>query len=245
MAAAQFSLLTLLGLRQDHYFLDVGCGSLRAGRLFIAYLEPDRYYGVEPEEWLIEEGIAQEVGQDLVDIKRPVFSDTDDFDLTAFDQQFDYILAQSVFSHAALPQIERCLTEVKQSMAPEGLFAATFVQGDEDYEGDSWVYPGCVGYSLETMRDLAADIGLASEPIDWHHGAQQKWLVYSHRDNVARLPALGDAARTLSLEYDLRMAKARLAKLERHPYVKLGMRVVSHPLYTRILGGSREERKAA
>ena len=31
-AAMQFSLLTALGLREDHSLLDIGCGSLRAGR---------------------------------------------------------------------------------------------------------------------------------------------------------------------------------------------------------------------
>lgn len=34
----QFSLMTLLGLRQEHMLLDIGCGSLRAGKLFIVYL---------------------------------------------------------------------------------------------------------------------------------------------------------------------------------------------------------------
>ena len=36
--AIQFNLLTTLGLREHHRLLDVGCGSLRAGRLFIPYL---------------------------------------------------------------------------------------------------------------------------------------------------------------------------------------------------------------
>ena len=245
MAAAQFSLLTLLGLRQDHHLLDIGCGSLRAGRLFIAYLEPDRYYGVEPEQWLIDEGIAHEVGEDLIDIKRPVFSNVDDFSLTEFDQQFDFVLAQSIFSHASLSQIERCLVEAKQSLATDGLFVATFVKGEDDYGGDSWVYPGCVSYSLKTMRDLATDMGLACQPIEWHHAAQQTWLVYSHREAERRISVPGDAARILSLERELQLAKEHLAKLQGHPYVKLGMKVVGHPLYARLLGGAKQGRPAA
>src|SRR4051812_9401640 len=55
-AHMQFSLLTLLGLRQEHTLLDIGCGSLRAGKLFLIYLQPDRYFGIEPEEWLVQEG---------------------------------------------------------------------------------------------------------------------------------------------------------------------------------------------
>lgn len=35
MGALQLSVLTSLGLRQEHKLLDVGCGSLRAGRFFL------------------------------------------------------------------------------------------------------------------------------------------------------------------------------------------------------------------
>src|SRR5690242_11872125 len=52
LAALQFNLLTSLGLREYHSLLDIGCGSLRAGRLFMTYLLPGNYCGVEPEQWL-------------------------------------------------------------------------------------------------------------------------------------------------------------------------------------------------
>lgn len=41
MGATQFRLLCTLGLREHHTLLDFGCGSLRAGRLFIPYLLPN------------------------------------------------------------------------------------------------------------------------------------------------------------------------------------------------------------
>ena len=63
VGAMQFNLLTNLGLREEHYLLDIGCGSLRAGKLLIPYLVPGRYFGIEPERWLIEEGIDNELGQ--------------------------------------------------------------------------------------------------------------------------------------------------------------------------------------
>ena len=37
VGATQFRLLSTLGLRADHSLLDFGCGSLRAGRLFLSY----------------------------------------------------------------------------------------------------------------------------------------------------------------------------------------------------------------
>ena len=46
MGATQFRLLTTLGLREHHAVLDFGCGSLRAGRLLIPYLNEGRYHGL-------------------------------------------------------------------------------------------------------------------------------------------------------------------------------------------------------
>src|SRR5512143_3978771 len=70
IAAMTFNLLTSLGLRQHHSVLDVGCGSLRIGRLLIPYLNAGRYTGIEPERWLVEEGIRRETGRDQVWLKR-------------------------------------------------------------------------------------------------------------------------------------------------------------------------------
>ena len=79
LAASHFRLVTLLGLREHHSFLDIGCGSLRAGKLLIPYLLPERYYGIEPNEWLVREGIEKEVGQGLVALKKATFAYVDDF----------------------------------------------------------------------------------------------------------------------------------------------------------------------
>src|SRR5712672_377231 len=78
VAAMTFNLLTTLGLRQNHSLLDVGCGSLRVGRLFIPYLNKEKYFGIEPNEWLVQAGIRNEIGKTLLQIKRPKFfySDT-------------------------------------------------------------------------------------------------------------------------------------------------------------------------
>ena len=63
MGATQFRLLCTLGLRVNHCLLDFGCGSLRAGRLFINYLDEQKYYGIEPNKWLIEDAINNQVGK--------------------------------------------------------------------------------------------------------------------------------------------------------------------------------------
>lgn len=154
MAALQFSLLTALGLRDHHFLADIGCGSLRVGRLLIPYLLPERYFGIEPEQWLVEEGLRNELGEDIVAVKRPTFSAVPDFQLSSFGQTFDFLLAHSIFSHAAPNQIERCLSEARRAMHTESLFVATYISGGENYVGDTWTYPGCVSYRPEFVTSL-------------------------------------------------------------------------------------------
>ena len=183
VGAMQFNLLTHLGLREHHFLLDVGCGSLRAGRLFIPYLLPGRYFGIEPEAWLVEEGIENELGRDAVRIKRPTFSHIDDFRLSSLGQDFDFIVAQSIFTHAPARQIRTCLTEAKKVLTPDGTMAATYFEGPDNHQGDEWLYPGGTAYRQEFMVALAAEAGLDLAPLDWPHpNKNQRWLLIRHTD---------------------------------------------------------------
>src|SRR5258707_14801164 len=69
IAAMTFNLLTTGGLRQHHSLLDIGCGSLRIGRLLFPYLNRGKYFGAEPNDGLVDEGIKRGLGQSLVGIK--------------------------------------------------------------------------------------------------------------------------------------------------------------------------------
>jgi hypothetical protein len=197
-AAMQFNLLTFLGLRDNHYLLDVGCGSLRAGRLFIPYLQPSRYFGMEPEQWLIDEGIQKEIGQDLIRIKQPKFSNDPDFTLTVFRQQFDFILAQSIFSHTSQTQMKRCLSEAKKSMQPSAMFAATYFKGDANYTGEEWVYPGHTSFRPDIMDRMAEELGLVCKHLDWPHPHGQSWVVFATASAASAMPDLTGIGKYLS-----------------------------------------------
>ena len=184
LSANQFNLLTFLGLREDHYLLDIGCGSLRVGRLLIPFLLPERYHGIEPEQWLIDEGIRNELGRDILEIKKPVFSNDDDFTLSIFNRKFDYILAHSIFSHASEQQIRKCLSEARKVMTPTSLFIATFAKGRENYFGNEWVYPGFVMYTEEHMHTLFQEQKLVSTVLRWSHPEFQIWIVAALSDTV-------------------------------------------------------------
>lgn len=180
VSAMVFNLLTTLGLRENHRLLDIGCGSLRCGRLLIPYLNRGNYTGVEPNGWLIDEGIANEIGGDLIRIKQPHFFSNADFRYDASFGQFDYAVAQSIFSHASAAQIRTCLASMAERLEPAGALAATFMEGAEDYRGTEWLYPGCATYREQTMKDLAAEAGLIYRRLDWRHPNGQTWALF-HR----------------------------------------------------------------
>ncbi len=231
-AASQFQVLVSLGLREHHYMLDIGCGSLRGGRLFIVYLQPGHYCGVEPEEWLLREGIEHEIGKELVALKKCRFINDREFTLTAFRQQFDFILAQSIFSHASSGQIQRCLEQVKKVLKPDGVFVATFFEGETDFPGDEWVYPGSVCYRFETISGFAREYGLSCQRLDFDHHDGQTWIAITHPHRTLEISSPGTRGRLMELEKEielsrrqLELCRSRLVKLENHPYVKVGIKL--------------------
>src|SRR5262245_38155276 len=167
IAAMTFNLLTTLGLRQHHSLLDIGCGSLRIGRLLIPYLNRGKYFAIEPNEWLVEEGINREIGKSLVEIKRPTFFFSDSPDIIApANIAFDFAVAQSIFSHCGLDLIKGWLSAISRSLAEDGALVATFLIGKEDSAQKGWIYPDCVNYRPATLEHAAAEVNLRFEILD-------------------------------------------------------------------------------
>lgn len=182
MGASQFRLLAALGLREHHFVLDVGCGSLRAGRLLIPYLNRSRYCGIEPNSWLVEDGIAAEIGPGLVALKNARFSESRNFEAEVFGELFDFILAQSIFSHAGPDMLLEALPRFKGALAAGGLVVATFLFDLEHprlaVEKTGWTYPGSIAYRRETIGEMASAAGFAWRIIPWYHPSQT-WVVFA------------------------------------------------------------------
>lgn len=177
ISAMVFNLLTCIGLRQHHRVLDIGCGSLRNGRLLIPYLNNGNYIGVDPNKWLIDEGVKNEVGKDLIRRKKPIFLYDDS--LRGFEQplEVDYAFAQSIFSHTGLDLLEKWLSEVSYHLTDKGVFIATFLIGEEDSQEDGWIYPGCVKFIPATVSKIASKYGLHFQLLDWLH-PRQSWAAF-------------------------------------------------------------------
>jgi len=179
IAAMTFNLLTTLGLRQHHTLLDIGCGSLRIGRLLIPYLNRGKYFGIEPAEWLVAEGIEHELGKAVIQTKRPTFLFTDSPSaIVEANTSFDFALAQSVFSHSGLDLIQGWLSAISRSLARDGALVATFLPGEEDSPRTGWIYPECVNYRPATLERAAAEMNLRFQILDWKH-PRQTWALFA------------------------------------------------------------------
>lgn len=193
MGATQFRLLTTLGLREHHRLLDLGCGSLRAGRLLICYLEPGHYCGIEPEAWLVEDGLSREVGADLARMKSPRFVYSSDFPADDFGVQFDFIVAQSVFSHAGPESVAAALARCSRALSAQGLVLATFIHPHRlpaaPREAPGWTYPGCTTYAPKRILQLIDEAGMTGIALPWWH-PRQTW--YAIANEATALPTPRD-----------------------------------------------------
>lgn len=189
VAAIQFTIMFTLGLREHNLLLDIGCGSLRAGRLFIPYLLPGHYHGIEPNKWLIDEGIKNEIGDHQIQIKQPEFNYNSDFELTCFGHRFDYLLAQSIFSHAPASSIKKCLNEAREVMTYDAIFVISFGVGNTSYEGETWSYPQCVTYTGEDMLQMIEDAGLMCSFVPQMSFATYTWVLITRPKFNGRLRA--------------------------------------------------------
>jgi len=187
VSAMTFSLLVACGLRQGHRVLDIGCGSLRLGRLLLPYLNPGNYFGLEPNRWLVDDGLRFEVGESLAAQREPTFLFETTLDSLPAANRFDYVVAQSIFSHTAPDLLARWLIDIAARLADGGILLATIVEGDSPCEGSGWVYPECVEYSLDGMAKLCRGVGLKFSVLDWYHPRQTWCGIYNGGFNAALL----------------------------------------------------------
>jgi tetratricopeptide (TPR) repeat protein len=174
-SALQFQFLLDLGLREYHRFLEVGCGSLRLGRLLLMYLMPNRYFGLEPNVKILNTGIVENLGaplssNQLVKLKRPQFEYNSDFDFRFVGDSVDYIIAQSIASHTGVAETHRLLSNIGSIMHEGSIALVTYIRcgvEEKNNREDGWFYPDCVTYTDQFMGNLAKNLGLNAYKISW------------------------------------------------------------------------------
>lgn len=121
--------------------------------------------------------------------KQPNFLVNEHFQFDFFNQEFDYAIAQSVFTHLPLNEIHCCLINIEKALKKGGKFFATFFETKNKFhingisqcedvvtflDRDPYHYHYSVfSYLLEGLPLRVEYIG------DWNHPRNQKMLCFS------------------------------------------------------------------
>jgi SAM-dependent methyltransferase len=174
----QIDFLKRHGLQPEHRFLDVGCGSLRAGRHLVEYLNPGNYFGIDANIGVIQAGYDAEL-TDEQRARLPVgnLRANERFD-GDFGVQFDMAIAQSVFSHVSLNHVRLCLYRIAKVVKSGGRFYATFFEQPPKVPLDTIVQRGGRRPQF-TERNLfwyyRTDIEWAGGFAPWHYRYIGDW----------------------------------------------------------------------
>ncbi|GGK50912.1 methyltransferase [Planomonospora parontospora subsp. parontospora] len=173
----QFDYLVGHGLRPEHRMLEIGCGNLRAGRLFIDHLDTGGYYGIDISPDILVAAQKTLTAYGLRD-KLPHLTPVRDLKLEFLpDAHFDVVHAHSVFSHSPLHVIEECFAHVGRVMRPGGWFDFTF---DRTEGREHQVLREDFYYRTETLVNLAARYGLTAKFMD-------DWEELPHKQSKIRI----------------------------------------------------------
>ena len=162
IGSLQFETLFQEGLERRHRLLDIGCGALRGGVHFIEYLDRAHYSGIDISEGILDAG-KRLLPENLYAEKSPLLIQNKDLELREFeDGVFDFLLAQSLFTHLPEDDIYVCLKSASRVMTPTGRFYFTIFECDQDrYDRDMENFH----YTRATIERLCAAAGLDIERV--------------------------------------------------------------------------------
>jgi hypothetical protein len=181
MGQLQLDFMRSRGLEPSSVLVDVACGSLRAGRLFIPYLDAGNYLGIEREQELVNAGLAEEVPPEVVAEKRPEIVVDGAFRFDLFSKRPDLGIANSLFSHVNEDDIRLCLRNLR-SFAPNCVFYATFRPSDGRSNPSRSTAHADFRYSPEQMAAMGEATGWGSDYVgEWGHPTGQHMMRFGPR----------------------------------------------------------------
>ncbi|SOD39851.1 hypothetical protein [Nitrosovibrio sp. Nv4] len=167
----QFEFLLKNGLTEDTSLLDIGCGSLRGGCLFINFLAEKNYLGIDKELSLIILGVANELGIEAYLEKKPEFVISAEFEFVKFSRIPTMAIAQSLFTHLTLDDIGICLKNLREFVHKGFVLFATYFPSETLASNPSRSHShACFHYTVSEIWALAQRAGFEFENIgDWGH----------------------------------------------------------------------------
>ena len=158
----QIRFLKHVGLKPEHYLMDIGCGTLRGGIPLIEYLQPGRYFGLESREAVLDEA-RKELQEHGLELKLPRLISSPSLTDLALEQHFNYIWAFSVLIHMTDEILDGCLLMVERHLHDSGAFYANVNIGEKS-DGHWQGFP-VVHRALPFYREAARRRGLEVEDM--------------------------------------------------------------------------------
>lgn len=179
ISSLQFDFLRESGLQPSHEFVDIACGSLRGGVPLINYLDADRYHGIDKHIDLIIYGVTLELGVELFRRKRPRFAISDQFEFEKLGGQFDFGIAQSLFTHLSAADCRKCLRKLRASARTRCRIFVTFFEADEAEANPLVSHSHAVfRYTRDEMAEFAGSDWKARYIGSWNHPRGQHIVEY-------------------------------------------------------------------
>ena len=168
----QFDFMTGHGLTETSTLLDLGCGTLRGGQFYIDFLEPGHYVGIDLSRDAIESG-KELLPDRLLREKSPTFYVNDDLKFQQLNREFDFIIAQSVFTHLPKSDIVECFENVDKILSTDGVFYATY------FDNHSYNNQRLFWYEPSWIEATAESAGLRARTLpeeEYPHPRNQRML---------------------------------------------------------------------
>ena len=168
-----FDLLRQEGLEPRHFVLDVGCGSFATTRHLLPFLEDKHLWGFEPDLARFHAGLVFELPKAGLEVERGHYLVNDTFDLSLIPYQFDFIVAEGLFSRLTLNRIARCLGSVARVLKPTGRFLASWYESHAPTPFEPMERGGFrtsadaepFHYPFAVLAELCQAVGLRAERI--------------------------------------------------------------------------------
>tara|TARA_B110001452_G_scaffold17570_1_gene14248 strand:- start:207 stop:1148 length:942 start_codon:yes stop_codon:yes gene_type:complete len=189
------AMLRSFGMTKESTVLEVGCGTLRAGRSLISDdLAPGHYYGIESNKTSLAIGVHLYLGLWAAAEQKPNFATTGPFDLGVFGKKFDLVIARSAWTHASLTQIEAMLASFVDVARPGSKLIVSYWNSPDDnkYEADGKLVKGLapplsssaissnVAYTKETLELACTANGLKMKQLSPKEVAERTGGNHAH-----------------------------------------------------------------